>query len=340
MEPDQSQKASPQSSASLSTADRVDPNGLSGLKPGNETSNPVWNCSLAMESGDSVTTMTVGDIVYLTCNGDYFAELKPPFQFHQLVPHEEEGKAPKKVKYHIHPLEVLAANETDLKLQVTSYRVGSHKDLSLQITTADGKKLMTSPMSWEVSSVIKDPKQQPYGPMGPFEMSQPWWYYTSIGVGVVLVVAWLIRLIKKKMDRRRMVEELARHGTALSPFNQLNKDLRKASRKIGFFKSGQLTSGIGEEVVEAISKEFKMYLVRQLLVPADQWTTRETLQEIKKYHPKIYFERSADIRRVYAELEKAQRAGEQVTTRDCEQLIEMVRVVSEGITELNRRSRR
>ncbi|MCB0422827.1 MAG: hypothetical protein KDD61_17635 [Bdellovibrionales bacterium] len=322
------------------TADKKDPNPIIGSSTEKTEERPVWNCELTKPSGESLPSVTVGEVFQLYCKGDFVERLQPPVTIYSWLPAEKEEAAPSKDSYALKSLEPITVSETDLKLEVTTYRVGQHTDVEFVIADSGGEKLKTSPLSWTVESVIKDPKQQPYGPMGPFEMRKPWWYYAAFVTATLIVLIVLFRFLKKRMDRKKMIDELTRHGTALTPFNQLNKELRKISRRVGFYSERDFDQEQGLTAVEEIERAHRMYLVRELFVMAEHSSVRQILRETKKYHPKIFFEREVDLRRLFAELDRAKKAKERITKRDCEQLIEMVRLVAHGVSQIKRRRSR
>ena len=290
-----------------------------------------WDCTVATNEGAELPTLTVGDLFILKCQGNYLEEFSGPYKFFQ---YSKDGHP---MEYGLNHLGTMVLNETDLTFVVTSYRPGKYKEATFYIKSSDHKLMQISSVNFEVHSVIdKNQKQppKPFGPVGPVGLSMPWWFWGSI-IGSVLIIFLLAGLkIKKRWDRKKLKEELARHGTALSPFHQMNKDLRKISRELGFYTDESFPEGVGRKSIEKIETEFRLFIIRELTIPALQWKDKSILKEIKKYHGRVFLERGVEIERLLDEFAKARRADRPVSLTDCRQFLEISRVVSEGIYQV------
>jgi hypothetical protein len=293
-----------------------------------------WECTLSQLDGGELTELTVGQELMFNCQGNYVDGLHRDFS---LAIYDKKGKPQ---KYFLHRLETLSSSETDLKAKVTSYRAGTFKDVPVRILMSNGQQIeVQPPLSWSVKSVIEKPEQKPYGAIGPIELAMPFWYWGIFLVGGGLILLFLIRVFRKRMDRKKLLEDLARHGTALSPFNQLNKDLRKVSRALSYFNEETLTVSQAHEYMAEIEKEFRLFLIRELSVPALNWSNKEILKEIERYHPKVAYERNSEISRLLAEFNRAKNSERKLGHTDCHQLLAMVVTVADGVFQIRRGSR-
>ena len=166
-----------------------------------------------------------------------------------------------------------------MHLVVTSYKVGSHKIDGIQIS--DGQEFVdVNPLSLKVSSVIKGQAQsQPYGPMGPLALNRPSWYWPSLAVILILIMSWLFWRWRRSYKRKRAIESLATHQTSLSPYNQFNKDFRALERRWNMLTSQEKKYSTYLHNVEEV---FRMYLVRELSIPAKEWKNKEILSEVRR----------------------------------------------------------
>ena len=145
-------------------------------------------------------------------------------------------------------------------------------------------------------------------------------------LAAVVILASVVRAVIKYFERKRLYERMAKQRTALGPYNQLNKDLRILLRKYtGKRVTAEEENLLARNYLRDLEREFKMYLVRQLLVPATEWNIRLTMKEIKSRHRKIYKDQGPQIERLLREFSKASKNVERIQIVDCEQLANMVR---------------
>ncbi|MCB0390564.1 MAG: hypothetical protein KDD58_04710 [Bdellovibrionales bacterium] len=284
----------------------------------------TWSCELKPRD----QKVTVGTLMDLHCAGESATVLN-----------KEKIEIKFEDKNFDYALKVLGKQNIEadyIDLVVTSYKAGNFENPIFVITDGDnGIKIEN--LSWQVNSVLKSQQEKPEPSKGPFQLNMPWWYWSSI-FGVIFVVLLLVFIkLKKIWDRKKLIEELSTHATALTPFNQFNKDLRS---EIKNWQQLELTVVPKKEeewrrhLLVSVEKYFRQYLMRELLIPTLDWTDAQIIKEIKKRHSKIYSEAIIDIKKILREIRQAQKATSKIAYVDCEQILNMTRVVTEKIYEV------
>lgn len=282
------------------------------------------NCQLDMQGLPADQPLTVGAPFLLSCDGEMSAPLeKKSAQF--VWPDEN-------AKYTLQLLEVRDSTTNHFTLLVTSYRVGEHKDVVAKIT--DGAiTVETSPLQLKVATVIEqgdEPTPEPS--VGPFYISYPLWFWLSIAGAILIILLTGFFFVHRKRARQKMLEELDKYMTMLPPFSQFSKDLRVFVRDLGMQKADV---GPGE-MARRLDEIFRLYLVRELRVPAHQATDAEVMREIRRSHRFLFEELRADLHRTLSELSHAKADLSKITLKDCEDLLFLVRGLTEKIQALVR----
>lgn len=278
---------------------------------------PLWKCEFA----ELPQKVTVGDIFELRCHGDSIIPLQERAQI-QFIDEAKDQT------YGLHILKVIHSDVDEARFAVTGYKPGDYKE-SFVISDSTSA-FQVEEMAWSVSSVIpKDQKPEPYGPFGPYGLSFPVWFWASLGLIVLLVLLAIVRKYRKHKTRQRIINELSTHQTALGPFHQFNKDVRQLDRKYTLrLQTEPQQDIIWNEYLKEIDYVFRMYLVRELLVPAVDWSSRETLKDIKAQHRDIYNDVGTALSKVLRELDRGKAREDNLYKIDCEQMIAMVRKVA------------
>lgn len=183
--------------------------------------------------------------------------------------------------------------------------------------------------------MLKDRASHSLPPFGPFKLSFPWWYYGAWALAIFVLLYFFWRRYRRYSSRKKLVESLSAHSTALSPFNQLNKDIRILLRDRRLEKPENLGPFVSE-----MEKLFRLFLVRQLTVPAMEWSDREIIGDIKKHHRKVHIESAGRMSNLFREFKKAQGAKEKLTKVDAEQLLEMSRQVADLVDRSHKESQK
>jgi len=305
------------------------PNSESSTDSTELSSNAVWNCELKALTEST----TVGALKDLICRGDYVADLdrnKLKIEFED-----------KQNQYALQIIEVKTVEGQSLSLVVAPYKAGKFEKPVFVIT--DGlRSVKVNDLTWSVESVLQGKEDKPIPSMGPFSLSMPWWFWSSI-LGLIVLVFILIGLkLKKTWDRKKLIDELSSRGTALSPFNQFNKDFRLQLKE---WQQKELTEKVKAEqewrleLLKNTEKNLREYLMRELLIPTLEWTDIQILTEIKRSHLMIHNELSSEIKKILREIKQIQKGKSTITSIDCEQLTSMVRDLVEKINEIRLRKK-
>lgn len=290
-------------------------------------SQPPWKCSLEKLP----SPWTVGAPGYLQCEGSFVEKMKGDVF---LKFKEKENK------YKLYVLKPQSLDNQNVTLMVTSYKPGDHRNISFEVTDGE-QSFQVEPMSWKVDSVL-DPKKPtlPFGPMGPVYLAWPWWSWAILGVLVFAVLGFIFRRVKSDMERKALLRQLATHTTALSPYNQFSKDMRRIHHSC-HGKSDQDVNEAGERIsqfyVNQLDETLKLYLVRELKVPALTWGLRQVMAEIKKRERLLFNEVGDSLKTLLVELDQAKNQSEQIKMVDCDQLAQMCRTVAEKIYQIRRK---
>ena len=217
---------------------------------------------------------------------------------------------------------------------VTGYKPGNYESQSLEFTDGENGFRIEN-LTWNVESVLKGEKKEPYPPFGPFRMSVPIWYWLSIALVILALLIFFIFKLKKYFDRKKLIEQLKAKGTALAPFNQFYKKLRFTcrgwkARQWSERQTGAKSEGV-EEVVTQIDRIFREYVMREFLIPTLEWSDQQVLKEMRRRHRRIYEELKSEMERLLRELKRAKLNSEALTGVDCEQLAMMSQQVTEKI---------
>lgn len=281
---------------------------------------PAWACDLSTggETGRAINSqLTVGQVLAMKCTG---AELA--FDATKLKL-SEPGK-PK--TYALKILRVKSLQPTGGEFDVTTYEVGEHKDTQLILT--DGtREARLEPITYNVRSVIPQGQQpEPFGPFGPWQMSWPLWWWLVL-VGALVLFGLLIwrrgRKIAKQRKLRLEVEEYCKRHF---PFDEFQRELRQMDRKL---ERGQ---GNPREMVQAMAKSFRLFLMRTLVIPAHELGDRALRQEVWKRHKNSFKkEVHQELTKFITEIRRADRPD--IAAADVAQLVEWAQKLSEHIDE-------
>ncbi|MGZ3772748.1 MAG: hypothetical protein ACXVCY_15825 [Pseudobdellovibrionaceae bacterium] len=275
--------------------------------------------------------LTVGREFLLGCDGDFPKNLVQEKLSFVLKPEQ---------KYQIQLLGFEFRSQTRADLKVTAYKAGPAQFQDLQLT--DGTQTLSlGPIQYTVQSVIQpssgqqQAKQEPYGPIGPASMSVPVFYWAILGGICSLVVLFFVAKIYRYVQRRNILERLKEHDSAQSPLAQFHQSLRRLQRTNTVFFGGKAEKSHITECLDETYKMLKLYLTRRFQVPAMEWSHRLVLKDIKKYHPKIYQEHSAELEKLFKEYHRGIQDKENlkeddvlVITKHCRVLVEKMERIS------------
>lgn len=266
---------------------------------------PIWTCEMK-----STENLTVGSLFKLSCHGDI-----------EVAWGEGPLKAVFPAKEFDYALAVLKADQLSGKsaeLTVTSYRAGQLKPDYIRIVQGEQGFEFSKP-EWTVKSVLKPNEQaKPYPSFGPWTLPLPIWFLVSLALALVLIGYAIYRTIRRYNQRTRMLADLEKHRTALSPLHQFYRDSRNLRRKLHNVKQTEELPSLTAE----LDREFRLYVLRQFKIPTLDWSDREIVRDFKKRHRKTYYRVREPLRKTLRELTKL-KSQKQVLFKDVEQLHRM-----------------
>jgi hypothetical protein len=285
---------------------------------------PKWNCRVDGTPKDQ--QWTVGEIFYLICEG-------PTTRFSSTnITFKEEEKS----GFELRALEVTKQTDNALEMRATTYVAKPHEFKELKILDSGKEVALVEPFTLPVKSVITQPDQKPYGPMGPVALAYPMWLWVVLGAVVVLGVFFGLFRMNRRAQMRRVIEELKQHNTALGAFNQFNKDLRVLGRQYIFSDTKGWSDQKKSQYIENLDEIVRMYLLREFYVPALEWNSNLVVKTISKQDKKRFSRYGQDLQKFLKEMDRAKKDGEKVQTHDCKQLTQMAKRVTQSIWKVRR----
>lgn len=274
---------------------------------------PVWNCEFKQRpEHPELNALTVGAKFEMQCRGDIpVAWDKGPV---------EPAFKDKEQKYSLVVLESPRLDPNQVDLVVTGYKAGKFEPEYVRFMQGPHGFEVAKP-KWEIQSVIKQNQgepPQPYPPFGPWSLALPVWIFVIIAIAVALGTFFVFRHLRRRAQRQRMLEELKRHRTALSPIHQFYRDARLIRRKLHQAKTVEELKSISVE----LDKEFRLYVLRQFEIPTLDWTDGEILGDLRKRHARVYRQAGDPLKKTLRELFRV-RERDQLLLHDLEQLHRM-----------------
>lgn len=273
-------------------------------------------------------SLSVGREFFLTCQGEWPQDLQKESLTLDL---------PTKDKY---TLKLLHFELRDLKtadLKVVSYLVGKHKLIELKLT--DGKQsLALSPVEFEVISVQDpaNPKKEPFGPMGPLNLSWPLVYWIILGSVLAIFLSTSFFIFWKRIKRRQWLEEIRQYDNALNPASQFHAELRKLQRKSAFMGANdaiEVEPAEKQAIVQTLSHIVRIFWIREFQIKSLDVSDRFILSEFKKYHRSVYTEQYENLRKWLREINKARLDESRLKFQDLRQLLIESRALVEALIQ-------
>ncbi len=281
---------------------------------------PIWKCEFQPDTTPEAApldNLTVGAPFLLNCKGDLEVTWIKDFPIALSFGKKEDA-------YSLHILKTEHLGPQEARFQVTAYKAGQHKPEYVRVVQMQGPGAgelgfeMAKP-EWTVKSVLKpNQKNEPYPPFGPWGISLPAWLWLA----VVFVLAALgyaaVRKFRKMRQRARMMAELARHKTPLSPLHQYYRDARNLRRKLHNAKQVEELGALSRD----LDREFRLYVLRQFQIPTLDWTDGQIVRDLRRRHKKVYRAAGDHLRKTLRELTRLQ-ARQPVLFKDVEQMQRM-----------------
>lgn len=266
---------------------------------------PVWKCELG-----EMNDLTVGSKFTARCQGDIPVEWK-------------EGPltvafADKEQAYTLFVLDAPKLEANTAELVLTAYKAGDHQPEYVRIVQGEHGFEWQKP-AWKVQSVLKQgEKQEPYPPYGPWGLSIPVWVLVAAILTLVLAAVLIARFLRRRSQRNRMLADLEKHKTALSPVHQFYRDARNLRRRLHHLKTSEEVS----EVAKDLNHEFRLYILREFQIPTLDWSNREIMADLKKRHPRVFKKAGNTLSKTLREL-VGLREQKDILLKDVEQLYRM-----------------
>ena len=268
--------------------------------------------------------LTVGREFYLVCKGVW---PKVDLSEARLVLPEAD-----KYKLQLLSAEYRSADEVDLK--VVSYVAGPVQVQS-PVLQAKEQSIEIGPVQFEVVSVLPtnpEEKVEPYGPVGPLELIWPLWLWVGLVALAAMIATFGGQKLRRWLQRRKLIEEMSAHDSALSALHQLHHTFRKLQREKEIYVGSKIDAATIKEAVQEIRQAFLLFLTREFQVPALTWPLKEVLGSIKRYENTIYLAHAKAITDVVEELDKAVQSDKLILT-DAIALMQKSRIVAEKVDQ-------
>ncbi len=293
---------------------------------------PIWKCEFQPDTTPEATpldNLTVGAPFLLNCRGDIEVTWIKDFPLGVRFAKPEEA-------YSLQILKTEHLGPQEARFQVTAYKAGPHKPEYMRVVQMQGPGagelgFEVAKPEWTVKSVLK-PNQpnQPYPPFGPWGISLPMWLWLVVVFAVAAVAYAAIRKVRKMNQRSKMLADLARHKTPLSPLHQFYRDTRNLRRKLHGAKQVEELGELSRD----LNREFRLYVLRQFQIPTLDWTDGQIVRDLRRRHKKVYRVAGDHVRKTLRELTRLQ-AQQPVLFKDVEQ---MQRMSLETVERIDRAS--
>ncbi len=286
-----------------------------------------WSCTAnnptvgGVAGGPLDRPITVGEKIVLVCEGDS-ANLKPD-QLRLELRKEE--------KFSLKILETQSLEPNKGIFTVTSYKVGDGEIKGVVLT--DGTlRVALNNVKFSVSSVIdpmQNPEGKPYLPSQPVGLLLPTYVWFVLAAVVALIGLILLNAFQKSAQRRRLLRELSLHGSALSPYQLLNKEMRTLTRT--YQATTAWTPETAEKFISELERAFRWFLTREFVIPAHEWRTGAVSKELRRKEKVLSKHIDKDLRLTLRELEKGRAASARLTVVDAAQILDLCRKVADRI---------
>lgn len=281
-----------------------------------------WKCQVVKSSEPD---LTVGARFDLECGGASASLNKDGLSL----------ELPKAAKYALRLLETKELTDTHATFAATSHVAGQIKLPNPVLT--DGKvRVGLGEIQINVASVVKQEEGQepkPYPPWAAEAMGLPLFVWVFVGV-LIAVAAWgVFMAVRQSLARKRLLKELETHGTALSPYNQFNKELRALMRHYPMGINVKWSPELALQYCKELNQSFRWFLSRELIVPAFDFKPQKIVKELKKADRSLHRAVGKELRLALREIDKALSASGKVSADDAQQLTELCRKLADVISK-------
>ena len=267
--------------------------------------------------------LTVGEKFLLACEGSDVS----------FDPAGLSLELPKEQQYDLKLLKNLGVDSHKAQFIATSYVAGEKPLEFKNIFLSDGKaRVALDGVSLNVKTVItqqNNPKNEPFGPQGPYGLRYPIWFWVSFAIFFFYVVFLIIDRVTLRMDRKAFLKKLAANPPVLSPYHQLTKDLRQLTREAQAAQS--FDSEAAAKFWRELDQHIRWYLSRVFLFSCFELRAQNILLQLKDKYPELEKKVAHSLSRVLIEMERLENRSRLLKFEDTAQLIEMVRLAADEI---------
>lgn len=223
-------------------------------------------------------------------------------------------------------------------LKVTSYVGGPVDFKNLQVTDQT-QAVDLGPVQFKVKSVLEPPKEgqaqvEAYGPMGPASIHFPLVYTVSIVLVIALLTLFIAQKVFRWSQRRRVLARLRQHDAALAPLPQFHQSWRKLRRENPVFFGKDFERTHIEGAFDQLNNFLRIFLIRELHVPALEWSDKLILADLRKYHKVVFLEAGPDLKKLLGEFTQGEKNKTTLSAQDILVLSEQTRRCVEKIDQV------
>lgn len=260
------------------------------------------------------TQLNVGSKFALLCEGEW-----PALKEKQL-----ELRLDQNDQYKLRLLQFQKEGAGAARLLVTSYRPGAHQLKAVQLVDSE-QSVVLSDLSFSVQSVInpQEPETEPFGPMGAIKFGLPIWYFVMLALVLIVAGSFAWFRIHRKLRRKKLLSTMHLEESPMSAMAQLSQKIRLIIR--------ELNNMSDEQMVKDLDLAFRHYFARRFAIPTLVWKDVEILKVFRAENSELYKVMGHEVKKIFAELERARSSAGKLQYRDLEQLLQIVRHGSESI---------
>ena len=208
--------------------------------------------------------ITVGDILYLFCDGTKPLPLKKENLFIRFPSPED--------RYKLHILKTAYLDSDSAELAVTSYRPGDFQE-SFFVTDGE-REFFVEDLTFSVQSVLPQNPIAPHPPFGPWKISFPPFYIALWGLILFLYLLVSFLTARFFILRKKFLKEVESRKVS-HPLKVFARTVRRFDEKHKNFMSNLETA-------------LKLFLENRFFIPSQQRRPSQIVQSLKKYHPDLY----------------------------------------------------
>lgn len=230
--------------------------------------------------------MTVGRHALLSCEGNW----NKSFDFTKAQIKLEENQ-----KYLVKVLKAEARSVSNFDVDLTLY-VAGQAQLPDMILTDGANEISLGQQNFQVQTVLESAQDgkppKPYSYLFPLKLEWPALYFILVGVVLALLITGLILQLRRAARYSRLIADLQKYNSSLSPDLQFYKSLRQAEKM--------------QYPIDELEKAFRLYVLRLFNVPMFVLNNRQIINFMKKRKP-IYKVERTQLQKILSEFEEIQK---------------------------------